>query len=80
MSMSLLAQYTVIAMAVLLSAGYLVQKQWPRAVRAARIRCAVPLLRDRRALWLQSLGRAIAPAPRVAPGACGTCNDCGTND
>lgn len=80
MTRSLLAQYSVIALAVMFSAGYLLQKQWPQAWRAARIRCALPLLREGRAAWLHGLGRAIAPAPRVGQGACGSCNDCGTND
>lgn len=77
MTASLLAQYAVITLAVLLSAGYVAQRQWPQALRTARIRCAVPLLREGRAGWLQRIGRVIAPAPQAADGdGCGGCNGC----
>lgn len=77
MTASLFAQYAVIALAVLLSAVYVVRKQWPHALRAVRVGCAVPLLRDGRPAWLRALGRAIAPAPRVAgEGGCGSCHGC----
>lgn len=78
MTASLFAQYAVIALAVLASAGYVAQKQWPQALRAVRIGCAVPLLRDGRAAWVQWIGRAIAPAPRMGEGGCGGCNGCET--
>ena len=78
MSASLAMQYVVIALAVLCSAGYVMQKQWPGALRAARVRCAVSLLRDGRAPWLRSIGRVVAPAPRLAgEGGCGGCDGCG---
>ena len=78
MSASLAMQYGVIALAVLSSAGYVMQKQWPGTLRAMRVRCAVPLLRDGRAAWLRSLGRVVAPAPRMAgEGGCGGCDGCG---
>lgn len=78
MSLSVLAQYLVIALAVLLSSAYVVRKQWPQAWRAARIHCAVPLLREGRAAWLQRIGRGIAPVPRMAgENGCGDCNNCG---
>lgn len=79
MTASLFVQYAVIALAVLASAAYVVRTQWPQALRSARIGCAVPLLRDGRAGWLQALGRAIAPAPRTAgEGGCGACSGCET--
>jgi hypothetical protein len=78
MSASLAMQYVVIALAVLSSAGYVVQKQWPEALRAVRVHCAMPLLRDGRAPWLRSIGRIVAPAPRLAgEGGCGGCDGCG---
>ena len=81
MSASLAMQYVVIALAVLSSAGYVMQKQWPGALRAMRVRCAVSLLRDGRAAWVRSIGRAVAPAPRlVGDGGCGRCDGCGPTD
>lgn len=79
MSISLLIQYGVIALAVSFSAGYVVQKQWPQALRAVRVHCAVPLLREGRAAWLRNIGLAIAPAPRLTgEGGCGGCDGCGS--
>jgi hypothetical protein len=80
MTMSLLLQYGAVALAVSFSAGYVVQKQWPEAVRAVRVRCAVPLLRDGRAPWVRSIGRAVAPMPWGGQSACGGCNACGANE
>ncbi len=76
MSAGLLAQYGVIALAVLLSVGFVAQKQFPAGVRRLRIACAVPLVREGRAAWLQRLGRWLAPTPRVGEGDCGGCNSC----
>jgi hypothetical protein len=78
MSTALFVQYLVIALAVISSTAYVVHRQWPRLWRRARIQCAVPLLREGRAGWMQRLGRAIAPVPRTAGAAgCGDCNHCG---
>jgi len=74
----LLAQYLVIALAVLLSAGFVLQRQFPASARRLRIAFAVPLVRPGRARWLQRLGRWLAPASRVAEGACGGCSSCET--
>jgi len=76
MHAGMLVQYVVIALAVLLSAGFVVQKQFPAGVRRLRIACAVPLVREGRAPWLQRLGRWLAPAPRLGEGSCGGCNSC----
>jgi len=76
MHAGLLVQYVVIALAVLLSAGFVVHKQFPAGVRRVRIACAVPLVREGRAAWLRRLGRWLAPAPRVGEGKCGGCNSC----
>ncbi|GAB3352320.1 DUF6587 family protein [Lysobacter tyrosinilyticus] len=76
MHAGMLAQYVVIALAVLLSAGFVVHKQFPAGVRRLRIACAVPLVREGRAAWLRRLGRWLAPEPRVGEGKCGGCNSC----
>jgi len=72
----LLAQYAVIALAVLLSTAYVVRRQFPAGVRRLRVVCAVPLVREGRSPWLQRLGRYIAPAPLAAETGCGGCNNC----
>lgn len=75
MHAGLLAQYVVIAIAVIASIVFVAKKQFPAGVRRLRIVCAVPLLREGRAGWLQRLGRWLAPEPRAA-GGCGGCNSC----
>ena len=75
MDAGLLAQYMVIAIAVLLSIGFVARKQFPASVRRLRIACAVPLVREGRAQWLQRVGRWLAPVPKVAKG-CDGCNSC----
>jgi len=72
----LLAQYLVIALAVLVSAAYVAQRQFPGGVRRLRIACAMPMVREGRPSWLQRFGRWIAPMPRIAEGSCGGCNSC----
>lgn len=73
----LLVQYVVIALAVLLSAGFVVKRQFPGSVHRLRIACAVPLVREGQPAWLRRIGRWLAPSPRIAEGACGGCNNCG---
>lgn len=81
MNASLAMQYLVIALAVCASAAYVTQRQWPGALRAARIRCAIPLLREGRAAWLRRIGRVVSPAPRLAgEGSCGSCDGCGPTE
>jgi len=77
MHAGLLAQYVVIALAVLLSVVVVARKQFPEGVRRLRIACAVPLVRDGRPAWLQGIGRWVAPVPRRIDGdGCGSCNGC----
>ena len=77
MHAGLLAQYVVVALAVLLSVGVVARKQFPQGVRRLRIACAIPLVREGRAAWLQRMGRWLAPAPRLGGGdGCGGCNGC----
>jgi hypothetical protein len=76
MHAALWLQDLVVALAVLLSAGYLVRRQFPQSVRRWRIALAVPLLRETRHAGVQRLGRWLAPAPRAVGGGCGGCGGC----
>lgn len=76
MAVGLLAQYGVIALAALVSVGFVAQKQFPASVRRLRIACALPLVREGRAPWLKRLGRWLAPTPSLGEGTCGGCNSC----
>ena len=76
MDASLLAQYVVIAVAVIVSAGFVVRRQFPQGVRRLRLACAVPLVREGRPAWLQRLGRWLAPVPAKGADDCGGCNGC----
>lgn len=78
MDAGMLAQYTVIAIAVLLSIVFVAKKQFPAGVRRLRIVCAVPLVREGRNPWLQRMGRWLAPAPVSSAGDCGGCTSCDT--
>ena len=78
MDAGMLAQYTVIAIAVLLSIVFVAKKQFPAGVRRLRIVCAVPLVREGRNPWLQRMGRWLAPAPMANAGDCGGCTSCDT--
>ncbi|WP_369913837.1 DUF6587 family protein [Xanthomonas sp. NCPPB 3005] len=77
MSASLLLQYLVIALAVLLSTWVVLKKQFPGTARKLRGAIAVRLLKPGRASWLQAIGRRIAPAATAGAGACGGCDSCG---
>jgi hypothetical protein len=77
MGIGLLGQYVVVALAVVLSAGFIVQRQWPDAVRRMRAKAALWLLREGRSPGSRQLGRWIAPAPRVTGAGCSGCNGCG---
>ena len=78
MDAGLLLQYLVVAIAVVASAGFVLRSQFPHLLRRLRIALALPLLRQSRRPWQQSLGRWIAPAAtRVGAGSCGGCDGCG---
>ncbi|MCI2263616.1 DUF6587 family protein [Xanthomonas indica] len=77
MSTSLLLQYLVIALAVLVSAWVVLKKQFPGTARKLRGALALRLLKPGRAAWLQALGRRIAPPASAGAGACGGCDSCG---
>ncbi|MFT4247447.1 MAG: hypothetical protein QM581_05320 [Pseudomonas sp.] len=77
MSGSLLMQYLLIALAVLVSAWVVLKKQFPGTVRRLRGAVALSLLREGRPGWMQGLGRRIAPPPRAGADGCGGCGSCG---
>lgn len=76
MDAGLLAQYIVIALAVLVSAVVVIRKQFPAITRRLRIAIALPLLRDGTPAWMRSLGRTIAPPQRANGRNCGGCDSC----
>ncbi|HEY5850499.1 MAG TPA: DUF6587 family protein [Lysobacter sp.] len=76
MDTGLLAQYLVIAVAVVISAGFVARRQFPNAVRRLRVALAVPMVRDGRPAWLRALGRWIAPPASLGDASCGGCNSC----
>ena len=76
MDASLLAQYVVIALAVVVSAGSVARRQFPHGVRRLRLACAVPLVREGRPAWMRRLGRWLAPSAGGTGGDCGGCNGC----
>lgn len=77
MSASLLLQYTIIALAVLLSAWVVAKKQFPGSVRKLRVAIALPLLREGKPAWLRSIGRRVSPVAKADSSACGGCDNCG---
>ncbi|WP_287598581.1 DUF6587 family protein [Thermomonas sp.] len=77
MTAGLLAQYLVIALAVLSSAVVVMRKQFPNATRRLRIAIALPLLGEARPAWLRALARKIAPPGQSGGKDCGGCNGCG---
>jgi len=77
MTASLLLQYSVIAMAVLLSVWVVAKKQFPGSVRKLRIALALPLLREGKPAWMRSLGLRISPVSQTGNAACGGCDNCG---
>ena len=76
MDAGLLAQYLVIALAVVLSAWFVAKRQFPGAVRKARLAIAVPLVREGRPAWMRRLGKRIAPPVKSTGGSCGGCDGC----
>lgn len=75
MATSLLWQYLLIALAVLVSAWVVLSKQFPSAARRLRTALALPLLRPERPTWLRTLGRRLAP-PARSGGGCAGCSSC----
>jgi hypothetical protein len=76
-STSLLLQYAVIAVAVLLSAWVVAKKQFPGSVRRLRVALALPLLREGRPSWMRAIGLHVSPVAQAGDAACGGCDNCG---
>ncbi len=74
--MPLALQYAVIALLVLLSAIFVWRTRFPASWRRMRVALAIPMLREGRPAWMQSLGRKIAPGSALASGECGGCDGC----
>ena len=77
MSAGLLAQYAVIALAVVASLVVVMRKQFPNVTRRLRIALALPLLGEGRPGWLRALAKKIAPPGQGGGKDCGGCNGCG---
>jgi hypothetical protein len=73
----LLLQYVLVALALIASTAYVLQKQFPAGLRRLRIALAIPLLREGRAGWLRACGVALAPAPLAGAPGCHRCDKCG---
>jgi hypothetical protein len=72
----LVAQYVVVALAVVFSAAFVARRQFPDSVRRLRVACALPLVREGRPSWLRRIGRWLAPVSTGTGGSCGACNGC----
>jgi hypothetical protein len=77
MAASLLLQYIIVVLAVLVSAGVVMYKQFPNATRRLRVAVALPLLRAGRPAWMRALAKKIAPPGQGGGHDCGGCNGCG---
>ncbi len=76
MTTSLLLQYLVIALAVLVSVWVVFKKQFPGTLRRLRAALALQLLRPARPQWAQALGRRLAPPASTGGGGCAGCDSC----
>jgi len=76
MEPGLLAQYVVVAFAVLASVGVVMRKQFPGVTRRLRIAIAVRVLGQGAGPWRKALGRRIAPIPRAGAANCPGCDGC----
>ena len=77
MAASLLLQYIIVALAVLVSAAVVMVKQFPNATRRLRVAVALPMLRAGRPDWMRALAKKIAPPGQGGGNDCGGCNGCG---
>jgi len=76
MDAALLAQYIIVALALLASVGVVMHKQFPHATRTLRGGIALRLLARGSASWMHALGRKIAPAARAGAANCAGCDTC----
>lgn len=77
MSLSLLLQYLVVALAAVASVLVVMRKRFPGVTRRLRVALALPLLRAGRPQWMRVIGHWLAPAPIRAGKDCGGCDSCG---
>ena len=77
MAASLLLQYIIVVLAVVVIAGVVMYKQFPNATRRLRVAVALPLLRAGRPAWMRALAKKIAPPGQGGGHDCGGCNGCG---
>lgn len=76
MDLPLWLQYLVVALIVLVALWMFLRRQFPTAVRRARIALATPMVREGRPAWMRGLARRIAPPGSVGGAGCGGCNGC----
>jgi hypothetical protein len=76
MRVGLLAQYLLIALAVIASLIVVMRKQFPGATRRLRIAIALQMLHEGSPDVLKNIGRWIAPEPAAGGKDCGGCNSC----
>ncbi|PKM15343.1 MAG: hypothetical protein CVV12_09180 [Gammaproteobacteria bacterium HGW-Gammaproteobacteria-2] len=81
---SMTLQYLLLALALLWSIAFIVQRQFPSALRALRVRLVLRLLASSRPAWQQRLGRKLAPPPAIAStcavgSGCGGCEKAGSH-
>lgn len=76
MDASLFIQYCLIALAVVVSAAIVFRSQCPRTARRLRAHLTGWLLRPARPVWLQRLGRRLAPAVAAGATRCSGCDGC----
>jgi hypothetical protein len=77
MSAGLIAQWVLVGLALLASVVHVARVRLPGPVARLRRGTTLFLLREGRPAWLRRVGRAIAPAPRVALPVAGGCGGCG---
>ena len=76
MAASLILQYVVIAVAVLVSALFVWKSRFPLSLRRARLALALPLVREGRPAWMRRCGKWIAPQSLASGNVCGGCDGC----
>ena len=75
MAITLVLQYVIIAIAVVISAWVVLHKQFPSAAKRLRSRLATWLLRSNSSS-LHSMAKKIAPASLAKSKQCGGCDGC----
>jgi hypothetical protein len=76
MDAALLAQYVLVALAVVGSVAFVVRRQFPGTLRKARLACALRLRRHPEGSLAHRLGTRLAPAGTPVADGCGGCDAC----